>query len=266
MFFERMRLRRLPMAMAMAMVMAAGTLSWTLSPAAAAGVATKPAVAVTPPVKKSDVVTKTATVPPAAEQKRAKNPEKKKIDAPILRATIDLTVQRMTVTTSTGATHRWKISSGRRGHETPTGQFRPKWMARRWYSRKYDLAPMPYAVFFNGGIATHGTQSTRLLGRPASHGCIRLRTKNARTFYNLVRKYGRANTRIVVTGHAKQRPEAVARRNGANRRRTAERRPTRSYRYAEQYYGRGERSLYARPRYPFVYPADAPPAGYYRPY
>ena len=117
---------------------------------------------------------------------------------PTLHATIDLTHQRMTVAIGGETVHTWKISSGRAGYETPRGRFRPQWMARSWYSRKYDLAPMPYSVFFNGGIATHGTTSTRLLGRPASHGCVRLAPGNAARLYSLVSS-NRSNTRIIVT-------------------------------------------------------------------
>jgi lipoprotein-anchoring transpeptidase ErfK/SrfK len=36
------------------------------------------------------------------------------------------------------------------------------------------------------------------LGRPASHGCIRLQTGNAAQFYSLVQQVGRGNTRITV--------------------------------------------------------------------
>ena len=71
------------------------------------------------------------------------------------------------------------------------------------YSRKYNNSPMPYSVFFNGGIATHGTGYTSRLGGAASHGCIRLRTANARKFYQLVHRHGYKRTRIVVTGRAK---------------------------------------------------------------
>jgi hypothetical protein len=49
-------------------------------------------------------------------------------------------------------------------------------------SRKYDNAPMPYAVFFNGGYAVHATFDLKRLGRPASHGCIRLHPENAAEF------------------------------------------------------------------------------------
>lgn len=124
---------------------------------------------------------------------------------PTLIAKINLTTQQMTVSSNGRELHSWRISSGRRGYETPPGTFKPNWLVRRWYSRQYRGAPMPYAVFFNRGIATHGTKSVGMLGRPASHGCIRLRTANARTFYNLVQSHGKSRTQILVTGRAKQR-------------------------------------------------------------
>jgi lipoprotein-anchoring transpeptidase ErfK/SrfK len=39
----------------------------------------------------------------------------------------------------------------------------------------------------------------RALGRPASHGCIRLAPGNAARLYSLVRQYGKGGTRIVIT-------------------------------------------------------------------
>jgi lipoprotein-anchoring transpeptidase ErfK/SrfK len=145
----------------------------------------------------------------AAHQPVTANPSPVQ-SAPSLTARIDLTAQRLTVLSGGATLYEWKISSGRSGHETPPGSFRPKWMAKTWHSRKYNMAPMPYSVFFNGGIATHGTTAVGRLGRPASHGCIRLKTANARIFYNLVRKHGMANTRIIVTGRAPQVPYNVA--------------------------------------------------------
>ncbi|MEM8977314.1 MAG: L,D-transpeptidase, partial [Pseudomonadota bacterium] len=130
--------------------------------------------------------------------------------APTLHAHIDLTAQRMTVKTGGQTLHDWSISSGRTGHETPTGRFTPAWSAKMWHSRKYHMAPMPYSVFFNGGIATHGTNAVKRLGHPASHGCIRLTTPNARKFYQLVQRHGMKRTRIVVTGFAKQGTYKVA--------------------------------------------------------
>ncbi len=114
-------------------------------------------------------------------------------------ASVDLSSQTMRVTVNGQHHASWKISSGRKGYGTPTGTWRPKWTTRMHYSKKYYNSPMPYSVFYHGGFAIHGTNYVSKLGRPASHGCIRLHTSNARTFYNLVNKYGRSNTLIRVS-------------------------------------------------------------------
>ncbi|TIL49636.1 MAG: L,D-transpeptidase, partial [Mesorhizobium sp.] len=54
-------------------------------------------------------------------------------------------------------------------------------------------------VFYRGGYAIHGTGAVKSLGRPASHGCVRLHPSNAAAFYSMVRQAGFRNTRIVVT-------------------------------------------------------------------
>lgn len=97
-------------------------------------------------------------------------------------------------------TYQFKVSTAARGYKTPLGNYSIKRMHTMWYSRKYDNAPMPYALFFTGGWAVHGTTSVGALGRPASHGCIRLHPANAQTLFRLVSSYGKASTRIVVTG------------------------------------------------------------------
>jgi lipoprotein-anchoring transpeptidase ErfK/SrfK len=66
------------------------------------------------------------------------------------------------------------------------------------YSSKYENSPMPYSVFFRGGYAIHGTGYVKSLGRPVSHGCVRLHPRNAAMLYRLVRSYGMSNTRIVI--------------------------------------------------------------------
>jgi hypothetical protein len=130
----------------------------------------------------------------------------------------DLTAQQLTVLENGKVLHLWPISSGRRGHATPVGTFRPTWMARSWYSRQYDNAPMPHAVFFTRGVALHGTQHLRMLGRPASHGCIRLAPTNAALLYGLVRRHGLGHTKVVVYGTPLHRePAAVASRRSDKR-------------------------------------------------
>jgi lipoprotein-anchoring transpeptidase ErfK/SrfK len=113
-------------------------------------------------------------------------------------ARISLSQQRMDVSVDGSLAYSWAVSTARRGYVTPTGSYRPTSTERMWYSRKYDMSPMPYSVFFKGGYAVHGTNYLRSLGRPASHGCIRLHPTNARIFYRLVRAQGLARSRVVI--------------------------------------------------------------------
>jgi lipoprotein-anchoring transpeptidase ErfK/SrfK len=127
-------------------------------------------------------------------------------------AKIDLTTQRVTVLEHGKPKFTWLISSGARGYNTPTGTFQPGWMAKMWFSKQYDNAPMPHSVFFKDGAAMHATQSVGSLGRPASHGCVRLAPANAATFYGLVSRHGLKHTRITVFGTPRHAPEAIASR------------------------------------------------------
>lgn len=142
---------------------------------------------------------------------------------PTLLVAIDLSKQKMTVTENGDAKFTWSISSGRSGYVTPRGTFRPVWMSKMWYSRKYDYSPMPHAIFFHGGTAIHGTDYVYALGRPASHGCVRLAPNHAATLYRLVTRHGKAKTRITVFGTPKQTPVA-SRREGERRHSTRQRR------------------------------------------
>jgi lipoprotein-anchoring transpeptidase ErfK/SrfK len=114
-------------------------------------------------------------------------------------ANVNVSTQTMTVVKHGRVIHTWKVSTARKGYITPRGIWRPKRMHRMWHSRKYDMSPMPYSVFYHGGYAIHGTSYVKRLGRPASHGCVRLATANAAKFYALVKQIGPGNTRIVVS-------------------------------------------------------------------
>lgn len=142
---------------------------------------------------------------PAAAAKSPPQP------AVTLHVDIDLTTQRMRVTGGGNVQHVWPISSGQQGYPTPIGAFRPLRRAKMWYSRQWDDAPMPHAVFFHNGVAIHGTYATRQLGRPASHGCVRLAPSHAATLYTLVGKHGMGSTTIVVHGTPRFRGNTIAR-------------------------------------------------------
>ena len=110
--------------------------------------------------------------------------------------TISKSHQRMTVHSSEGS-YSWPVSTARRGYYTPTGVFHPYSLQLMHYSRKYDNAPMPHSIFFSGGYAIHATPHVGNLGRPASHGCVRLSPSNAATLYGIVKHDPDTTIRIV---------------------------------------------------------------------
>jgi lipoprotein-anchoring transpeptidase ErfK/SrfK len=112
---------------------------------------------------------------------------------------IDISSQTMSVNVDGSHYASWRVSTARSGYYTPRGSFRVSHLARMHYSRKYDNSPMPYSVFFRGGYAIHGTGAVRSLGRPASHGCVRLHPSNAAALFSLVKRYGSRNTRITIS-------------------------------------------------------------------
>ncbi len=113
---------------------------------------------------------------------------------------IDKSTQRMTVFVDGEKRHVFKVSTGKQGHATPSGSFRVLLMKEMHYSRKYDNAPMPNSLFFtNRGHAIHATTSVRNLGRPASHGCVRLSPRDAKALYDLVERSGKGGVTIKIS-------------------------------------------------------------------
>jgi hypothetical protein len=113
-----------------------------------------------------------------------------------VRINIDLSSQTMHVRSDLGD-YDWPISTARSGYRTPHGTYRPSALVRMHYSHKYHMSPMPYSIFFAGGYAIHGTYATGWLGRPASHGCVRLAPGNAARLYQMVKMEG---AQISITG------------------------------------------------------------------
>ncbi|HEX3598658.1 MAG TPA: L,D-transpeptidase [Lacipirellulaceae bacterium] len=134
--------------------------------------------------------------------------------------TIDKSAQKMTVTVNGEERYTWPVSTGRSGYDTPSGDFQPFRMEKDHFSREWDDAPMPNSIFFTKiGHAIHGTLEARNLGRPVSHGCVRLSTQHAATLYALVKHEGVFNTRVKLTGEAPKfdgGDDAVARRGNGD--------------------------------------------------
>jgi len=110
---------------------------------------------------------------------------------------IDVSDQRMYVETPIDY-YEWDVSTGREGYSTPRGIYQPYLLKPMHYSSKYENAPMPNSIFFHGGYAIHATEAINNLGRPASHGCVRLHPQNARWLYHIVKEYGKENVFIIV--------------------------------------------------------------------
>jgi hypothetical protein len=118
-----------------------------------------------------------------------------------IHVTIDKSRQKMTVALDGVTKYEWPVSTGKAGYSTPSGTYTATSMNEIWYSKEWDNAPMPHSVFFRkDGYAIHGSLEVRNLGRPASHGCVRISPENAATFFALVKKVGLKNTEVVLTG------------------------------------------------------------------
>ena len=114
---------------------------------------------------------------------------------------IDKTTQKMSVFVDGTKKYDWRVSTGRPGYSTPSGTYTATSMNEVWYSKEWDNAPMPHAIFFmTDGHALHGSYEVKSLGKPVSHGCVRIAPKNASILYALVGKKGLKNTQVVLTG------------------------------------------------------------------
>ncbi|HEU4449108.1 MAG TPA: L,D-transpeptidase family protein [Gaiellaceae bacterium] len=76
------------------------------------------------------------------------------------------------------------VSTGRAGYRTPAGTFRVYRRERLSWSYVYDVW-LPWAVYFNGGIAFHAHR--RVPPYPVSHGCVRVPRPFAREVYDFAR-------------------------------------------------------------------------------
>ena len=96
---------------------------------------------------------------------------------------VDLTRQRATVYRNGVRIGVSTISSGKDGHETPTGVFTILEKNVIHHSKTYDDASMPYQQRLTWmGVAMH---AGNLPGFPASHGCVRLPMEFAKRLFDV---------------------------------------------------------------------------------
>jgi lipoprotein-anchoring transpeptidase ErfK/SrfK len=105
---------------------------------------------------------------------------------------IDVNLSKQTLTAYVGNTpvYRAVVSTGTRKYPTVVGTFRVyvKLRTDRMTGGRgadyYDLPNVPYVMYFYRGYGIHGTYWHNNFGTPMSHGCVNLRTGDARWLYN----------------------------------------------------------------------------------
>jgi lipoprotein-anchoring transpeptidase ErfK/SrfK len=147
--------------------------------------------------------TKTASTGAKADPEPAQpesNPGTKKAGSAIV-INIDKTKQEMAVFLDGIEKYHWPVSTARAAYSTPSGTYTATSMNEIWYSKQWDNSPMPHSIFFmKDGHAVHGSYEVKTLGKPVSHGCVRISPENATTLYALVKENGLENTQVVLKG------------------------------------------------------------------
>ncbi len=116
-----------------------------------------------------------------------------------LTAKVNISTQTLTVYQNGKPTYEWPVSTARPGKVTPQGNWTAKWLSKYHKSSRYNNAPMPYAIFFNGHYAIHGTNQIDRLGQPASAGCVRLHPDHAAQLFAMTKEVGLDNMEVVIT-------------------------------------------------------------------
>lgn len=107
---------------------------------------------------------------------------------------VDLSSQTMFIFEDGEEKGAFKVSTGKRGMDTPNGTFKVMGKAKRPWSKTYKLY-MPWFIQFTGeGHGIHELpewpsgykEGTNHLGIPVSHGCVRLGIGTAKIVYDFV--------------------------------------------------------------------------------
>ncbi|MDO9299790.1 MAG: L,D-transpeptidase [Anaerolineales bacterium] len=105
---------------------------------------------------------------------------------------VDLTAQLVTAFEGETQVFQSRCSSGGKGTRTPSGEFLTYHKGPSVHMTNqgdsvnniYDLPGVPWCAFFTGnGEAFHGTYWHNDYGRPRSHGCVNLKSEDAKWIY-----------------------------------------------------------------------------------
>ncbi len=113
-------------------------------------------------------------------------------------ARVSITEQKMEVYREGLLLYTWIVSTAKPGKVTPVGTYSPEFLSRNHKSRKYNNAPMPFSIFYDGDYAIHGTDKISRLGEPDSQGCVRLHPDNAEILFEMVKTGGMDSLRVEI--------------------------------------------------------------------
>jgi lipoprotein-anchoring transpeptidase ErfK/SrfK len=101
---------------------------------------------------------------------------------------VNLTNQQLTAYEGTVPVFQATVSTGLPGTPTVVGSFNIYWklVASDMSGPGYYLTDVPYTMYFHRGYALHGTYWHSNFGYPISHGCINLRTEDAKWVFDWV--------------------------------------------------------------------------------
>jgi lipoprotein-anchoring transpeptidase ErfK/SrfK len=99
---------------------------------------------------------------------------------------VDLTKQQLTAYQGNTPVFQVLVSTGLPGTPTVVGQFRIYWklLAADMAGPGYYLPAVPYTMYFLRGYSLHGTYWHHNFGHPMSHGCVNLRTEDAKWLFD----------------------------------------------------------------------------------
>ena len=120
---------------------------------------------------------------------------------------IDLSIQKAYALEDGNIVFQGRISSGKKGRETPSGTYNIMQKKRHHKSNLWPKpnggAKMPYMMrLTNSGIAMH---LGYVPNKPASHGCVRLQKGFAKKMYD----WARVGTKVVVEGSGQNYLDAL---------------------------------------------------------
>ncbi|MBD2446231.1 L,D-transpeptidase [Nostoc sp. FACHB-152] len=99
---------------------------------------------------------------------------------------VNLSTQRLIAWEGKKRVYAVAISTGKRTTPTRVGSFKiqSKYKSARMRGRDYDVAKVPYTMYYQGSYGIHGAYWHKKFGTPVSHGCINVAPNHAKWLFN----------------------------------------------------------------------------------